>query len=166
MNPTTTVNPPAKVEPVRKHVVIEAPQAHVFNVFTRDIDKWWPREHHIGKSPLKQAILEPRDGGRWYAISEDGSECDTGKVLSWDPPNRVVLAWQITADWQYDPDFVTEVEVTFTAEGPRTTRVDLEHRNLARYGLKAEELRKGIDAPTGWGLIFANFARVATETAA
>ena len=152
------------VEPVRKQVVIDAPQARVFSVFADRIDDWWPREHHIGKSPLAQAVLEPRAGGRWYAINEDGSECDTGKVLVWEPPRRIVLAWQITAQWQYDPDFITEVEVNFTAEGEKRTRVDLEHRNLARYGLVAAEFRKGIDAPGGWGKILQNFATVASES--
>lgn len=162
----TTMTNVEHVAPVRKQVVIDAPREHVFQVFTRDIDKWWPREHHIGKSPLKRAVLEPRVDGRWYTVCEDGTECDTGKVLAWDPPNQVTLAWQLTAQWQYDPDFVTEVEVTFTAEGPRTTRVDLEHRNLARYGVVGPDLRTAIDAPTGWGLILSNFAKVAMESAA
>jgi uncharacterized protein YndB with AHSA1/START domain len=83
-------------------------------------------------------------------------------VLAWDPPRRLVLAWQLTADWKYDPDFVTEVEVTFTSSGPKQTVVVLEHRNLERFGATAAELRKMIDAETGWGLIFNNF-KVAAE---
>ncbi|MDB4874526.1 MAG: hypothetical protein JWM41_972 [Gemmatimonadetes bacterium] len=161
--PTTMTEPENSLEPVRKQIVIDAPQEHVFKVFTRDIDTWWPRQHHIGTSPLERAMLEPRQGGRWYAINKDGSECDTGTVLVWEPPRRLVLAWQITGDWQYDPNFVTEVEVTFTAEGPRKTRVDLEHRNLERYGASAAKLRKGIDAPDGWGLILQRLANAAGQ---
>jgi uncharacterized protein YndB with AHSA1/START domain len=151
------------VEPVRKQVIVAASQAHAFEVFTDGIDRWWPRQHHIGTSPLERTVVEPRAGGRWYSICEDGSECDVGKVLTWEPPRRLVLAWQITASWKYDASFVTEVEVTFTAEGPRRTRVDLEHRDLERYGDSAPTLRKSIDAPTGWGLIIEEFARVAAE---
>jgi uncharacterized protein YndB with AHSA1/START domain len=149
------------IEPVRKQITIDAAQAHVFKVFTDGIDKWWPRDHHIGTSPLKQVIIEPKLGGRWYSVSEDGTENGTGKVLAWDPPNRVVLAWQITADWKYDPEFVTEVEVTFTAEGPKKTRVDLEHRNLARYGVAAEATRAMFDSPGAWEKTLAAFASVA-----
>jgi hypothetical protein len=43
------------------------------------------------------------DAGRWYATHEDGSESDTGKVLVWEPPQRIILAWQINASWQFDP---------------------------------------------------------------
>jgi uncharacterized protein YndB with AHSA1/START domain len=150
-----------KVEPVIKQIVIEAPQAHVFRVFTDGMDSWWPREHHVGTSPMARSILEPGAGGRWYATCVDGTECDVGRVLEWDPPRRVVLAWQLTADWKFDPDFVTEVEVTFTAEGPRTTRVQLEHRNLARFGVVAPQLREAVNASNGWELILSNFAAVA-----
>jgi uncharacterized protein YndB with AHSA1/START domain len=151
------------VEPVRKSIVVTTSPERAFRIFTEGIDRWWPREHHIGTSPLKRAILEPRPGGRWYSICEDGSECDTGKVLTWDPPRRLVLGWQITAQWKYDPSFLTEVEVSFTPEGSKRTRVDLEHRNLERYGVDATELRKGIDSPDGWGRTLQTFAAVAAE---
>ena len=92
------------------------------------------------KSPLEGRVVEPRAGGRWYELGEDGSECDWGKVLVWEPPARVVFAWQLTADWKYNSDFVTEVEVRFIPEG-WATRVELEHRNLERYGEQAEAVR-------------------------
>lgn len=151
------------VAAVRKKVVVATSAERAFRVFTEGLDRWWPREHHIGASPLKRAVLEPRSGGRWYAVCEDGSECDTGKVLTWDPPRRLVLGWQITAQWKFDPGFVTEVEVTFTPDGPKRTLVQLEHRNLERYGVDAAELRKGIDAPGGWGKVLDNFAAAAAS---
>lgn len=151
------------VEPVRKHIVIDAAQAHVFNIFTAGVDKWWPRDHHIGATPLKQVIIEPKAGGRWYSVCQDGSEVNTGKVLAWDPPKRLVLSWQITAEWKYDENFSTEVEVTFTAEGPKKTRVDLEHRNLSRYGVAAEATRAMFDSPNAWERTLSEFAKAATE---
>ena len=45
-----------------------------------------------------------------------------GRVLVWDPTNRIVLSWEIGADWKYDPSFSTEIEVEFLAEGPEKTR--------------------------------------------
>ncbi len=148
----------SSVPPVRKELVVATTAERAFQVFTEGIDRWWPRQHHIGRSPLKREVLEPGVGGRWYGLSEDGTECDVGKVLVWDPPRRLVLAWQITSDWKFDPAFVTEVEVTFTAEGPRTTRLVLEHRDLHRYGLAEPAYRKSIDSPEGgWGWILQRF---------
>jgi len=149
------------IEPIKKQIVVNASQERAFRVFTAGIDRWWPREHHIGKSPLARAVIEEHRGGRWFSVCEDGSECEVGRVLDWDPPHRLLLAWQITADWQYDSSFVTEVEVIFTALGPKQTRVDLEHRNLDRFGEKAEKTRSMIDAQNGWTGTLHRFAAAA-----
>jgi uncharacterized protein YciI/uncharacterized protein YndB with AHSA1/START domain len=138
------------VPSIKKQLVVKAPVERAFRVFTEGIDRWWPREHHIGASPLKQLLIEPKQGGRWYAKCQDGSECDTGRVLVWEPPTRLVLSWQITSQWQFDANFVTEVEVRFTKEGPTQTRVDFEHRNLERYGDAAEGIIAQLGDPKGW----------------
>ncbi len=147
------------VEPVRKQLVVEAPQERAFRVFTENIDRWWPREHHIGKAPLKQAVLEPRENGRWYEVGEDGSQCDWGKVLAWEPPRRLVLAWQISAQWQFDAALITEVEVNFIPEGPRRTRVEFEHRNLERFGDAAQTVRGQVEG--GWAFLLGQFGKAA-----
>ena len=152
-----------RVEPVKKQIIVNAPLARAFRVFTAGIDRWWPREHHIGKSPLKRAVLEEQVGGRWYAVCEDGTECEVGKVLRWEPPHRLLLAWQITAGWQYDPAFMTEVEVTFTAQGPNLTRVELEHRDLERYADQAAAFRTAVDSAGGWTKIVAEFGKIAED---
>ena len=72
-----------------------------------------------------------------------------GKVVVWDPPSRVVLAWQLGPEWKYNPDLITEVEVTFTPDGDGTL-VNLEHRDLERMGDGAPAMRMAIDAPGGW----------------
>ncbi len=104
-------------------------------------------------------MLEPRVGGRWHEIADDGTECEWGKVLRWEPPHRVVLAWQINADWKYDADFTTEVEVRFVAEGGGT-RVELEHRNLEHYGTRSDEVRAALDSPEGWNGSLVAFAAI------
>jgi uncharacterized protein YndB with AHSA1/START domain len=147
--------------PVRKSVTVKADAARAFAVFTGGIGRWWPRSHCIASSPQKDVVMEPRAGGRWYEIGEDGSHCNWGKVLAWEPPTRVLLAWQISADWKYDPDLVTEVEVRFTPLSDGKTRVDLEHRNLERFGDKIEGIRSQIDSPNGWTAILKVYAEVA-----
>jgi uncharacterized protein YndB with AHSA1/START domain len=139
-----------KPAPVRKTVRVNASPERAFDVFTRGITRWWPASHTMLKSPLKETIIEPFVKGRWYQVGEDGSECDTGHVLVWQPPMRLVLAWQLNADWQFDPELLLEVEVTFTAEDAHTTRVDLEHRNLEQMGDRAEAVRSQVDSANGW----------------
>ncbi|MEA3059437.1 MAG: hypothetical protein QOE50_849 [Sphingomonadales bacterium] len=138
--------------PVRKSIFVAASPDRAFDTFANGIGRWWPKSHHIGNGELDGPVIEPRGGGRWYERAVDGSECEVGKVLAWEPPARLLLAWQLRHDFTYDPDLVTEVEVTFTPEG-EGTRVNLEHRNLERLGDSAESLREKIDSPNGWGLL-------------
>src|SRR4051794_31271838 len=116
---------------VRRSIVVDAPRDRAFAVFTEGMTSWWPIESYsIGTAPLTAAVIEPRAGGRWYERGEDGSECEWGRVLAWDAPDRVVLAWQISPDWQYAPRLHTEIDVRFSTEADGRTRVDLEHRGL------------------------------------
>ena len=147
---------------VKKHMNVEAPQAVAWRVFTEKMGKWWPLSaYKIGKVNAVDAILEPRAGGRWYERGEDGSVCQWGSVLVWEPPSRLVLSWDITADWQYDPELKTEIEIRFTAEGTSRTRVELEHRCLDRYGARREEMRRVFDTEGDWGRLLQGFAQVA-----
>jgi uncharacterized protein YndB with AHSA1/START domain len=146
--------------PVRKTVTVRAGPATAFRVFTTSLDVWWPKTHHIGKCPDFSARLEPFEGGRWYEEGVDGSTCEWGKVLVWEPPLKLVLGWQIK-DWEYQPDVLTEVEVLFTPLADGATRVDLEHRHLERMGDSAERMRMNFDAPNGWGAILGAFKTAA-----
>lgn len=143
------------VAPVLKSVVVNAPQERAFKIFTEFFGGWWPSTHHIGKQPYETAILEGRLGGRWYERATDGTECEWGRVLAWEPPAKVVLSWHIGADWQYDPDpeKASTVEVRFIPESASATRVELEHRNIERHGAAGDNLRQQVDSPGGWGTV-------------
>ncbi|HEY7296524.1 MAG TPA: SRPBCC family protein [Xanthobacteraceae bacterium] len=138
-----------KIAPVRKSIRVNTSQAHAFEVFTAGLDRWWPRKASIGSSPLKSNVLEPRLGGYWYQIGEDGSRADVGKILVWDPPHRFVMSWDINSTWKPDTSVSSEVEVKFIADGANTTRVELEHRKFEQMGAEpGEKMRKDVDG--GW----------------
>ena len=143
--------------PVRKTLTLRASCETAFRVFTDGFDAWWPRSHHSGKAAMARGLIEPRVGGRWYEIGEDGSECDWGEVLAWSPPTHLLLAWRLNAQWAYDPDLLTEVEVRFTALDDGRTRVDFEHRGFENMGAGGATARAGVDSPNGWGAILAAF---------
>jgi hypothetical protein len=72
-----------------------------------------------------------------------------------------VLSWDITADWQYDPNLKTEIEIRFIPEADERTRVELEHRHLDRYGARRDEMRRVFDTGGDWGKLLEMFGRVA-----
>lgn len=154
------------VAPVRKTITVKASVDHAFKVFTDGFDSWWPRGHHIGKSPMKKAFIEGRVGGRCGALQEDGTDCPWGTVTVWEPPNRFVFAWQITPQWAYEPDISrsSEVEVRFSAQPGGITRVDLEHRHFDRHGEGGAAMRAGVDTEQGWGSLLQRFATTAEQS--
>ncbi|WP_309604985.1 SRPBCC family protein [Phenylobacterium sp.] len=153
-----TIRPAA----IRKSLTLQASPNKAFSVFTDGIGRWWPKTHHIGASPLVDAVIEPGVGGRWYGRHEDGGETPWGEVLAWEPPGRLVLAWRITKDWGYDPNLLTEIEVSFVAGADGQTHVAFEHRGLERFGDSegAEAARISMDG--GWGFILEGY-RTAAE---
>ena len=149
---------------VQKTIDVDAAQEVAWRVFTEKMGTWWPLAYYkIGKANALDAVIEPRVGGRWYERGDDGSTCQWGSVLAWEPPSRLVLSWDISADWHYDPTLNTEIEVQFNAEGSDRTRVELEHRHLDRYGARRDEMRRIFDSEGDWGKFLELFARAASE---
>ena len=149
---------------VRKVVNVGAPQAVAWRVFTEKMGSWWPLANYkIGKANAVDAVIEPRIGGRWYELGDDGSTCQWGSVLAWEPHSRLVLSWDVGADWQYDPSLKTEIEVRFIAEGKDRTRVELEHRHLDRYGEHRDQMRRIFETEGDWGRLLASFAAAAAS---
>jgi len=145
---------------VRTHVVVDAPIARAFSVFTGQFDRIKPREHNLLDVEIAETIFEAREGGRIYDRGIDGSECHWARVLAYEPPNRVVFSWDINPRWQVEGDLArtSEVEVRFIPETPERTRVELEHRNLDRHGDGWEGAREGVASEGGWPLYLRTYA--------
>jgi uncharacterized protein YndB with AHSA1/START domain len=148
---------------VHKTVTVEASQERAFDVFTAGFDRWWPRGHHIGDAEMAEAIIECREGGRAYERGVDGSECDWGRVLVFDRPNRIVVSWQLGSDWKYDPDEskASEYEARFIPEADNRTRVEFEHRNIERHGDDAQKIYDTVNSEGGWTGLLKLFAEEA-----
>lgn len=147
---------------VFRSVTVPLPRERAFELFTTRMGAFWPADHSIGAADLADVVVEPHVGGRWYERGVDDSECDWGRVAAWEPPGRIVLVWQIGADWKRDPALETDVEVTFTDAGPGRTRVDLTHHHLERYGDQAEAMRAIFDSPGGWNGTLTAFVTLAS----
>jgi uncharacterized protein YndB with AHSA1/START domain len=111
------------IAPVRKSVIVGASPQRAFEVFTAQLDRWWPKSHSIGAAPIQQSIIEPFVGGRWYTQHADGTESVVGHVREWQPGQRLVVSWEISAAWKPDARIAlaSEVEVRFVAEAEGAT---------------------------------------------
>jgi uncharacterized protein YndB with AHSA1/START domain len=147
---------------VRTSIIVEAPIERAFAVFTEDFGSFKPREHNMLAVDIAETVFETREGGHVYDRGVDGSECRWARVLAFEPPDRVVISWDISPQWQLetDPSKASEVEVRFIAEAPERTRVELEHSNLERHGDGWEGVREGVGGDGGWPLYLQRFADV------
>jgi uncharacterized protein YndB with AHSA1/START domain len=161
------MNPPATDTVVRSSIVVEAPIEQAFSVFTEGIGTWFPPEYNVLGVDIAERVFEPRVGGDIYDRGVDGSECRWGRVLEYEPPNRLVFGWRLSPTYEVETDDekTSEVEVRFTAEGPASTRLELEHRHLDRHGDAWEKVRESVGGEGGWGYCLQRFAaRVAAAS--
>ena len=142
----------ARATAVRTSVVVEAPVERAFSVFTEEIGSWWDPDHHLIEAEFAEMVFDTREGGTIYDRGVDGSECHWARVLTWEPPHRFVISWDINVDWELEAnlDRTSEVEVRFTANGPDRTLVELEHRRLERHGDGWEAMRDSVGSDNGW----------------
>lgn len=145
---------------VRHSIVVEAPLERAFRVFTEDFGSFKPPEHNLLGLDQVETVFEPRVGGHVYDRGADGTECRWARVLAYEPPERVVISWDIGPTWQLETDLdrASEVEVRFIPESPDRTRVQLEHRHLDRHGPGWGSLRDGVDSQGGWPLYLERYA--------
>ena len=140
------------MEAVTHSVLVPLDPDAAFELFTDRFADWWPKDsHHISDADAADVFLEPREGGRWYERAEDGSECDWGHVKEIERPDRILLAWQLTPEWKFDPD---------PGEGHRGrghlhaeengTRVTLEHRGFEVHGEAGAGMRESVSSDGGW----------------
>ena len=115
--------------------------AEAFRLFTEDIDLWWKTDpaYRVTKSSLLK--FEPYTGGRFLDIHESrGTLREVGKVLVWQPPDRLVFEWR---GINFKSSDNTEVEVIFSAVDVGT-RVRLSHRGWASLA-REHPVRHGMD---------------------
>jgi uncharacterized protein YndB with AHSA1/START domain len=147
---------------VHKALVVNAPIAEAFRVFTEQFGDFKPREHNLMASPIAETVFETNVGGHIYDRAEDGTECHWARILAYEPPTRVVFSWDIGPTWQIEtnPDLTSEVEVRFIAEADDRTRVELDHRNLDRHGPGWEGVRTGVEE--GWPIYLERYSALLT----
>jgi uncharacterized protein YndB with AHSA1/START domain len=151
---------------VRREIVVHAPIARAFAVFTDRFGDFKPAEHNLLGVDIVETVFEPRVGGHIVDRGVDGSECRWARVLSFEPPDRVVFSWDIGPQWQIEtePERTSEVEVRFVAETPQRTRLELEHRHIDRHGPGWQAVTDAIGGDAGWPLYLDRYAALFAES--
>ena len=146
-------------EPIRRSVTVGLPVDQAFAAFA-DLARWWPREYTWAGDTLEDIGIGPREGGFCFERGPHGFTCHWGRVLVWDPPARLVLAWQIAPDRAPPPHppQARQGEVPLPAPRAPRTPVDHQHPAVPHHGDAADTYRQALASPQGWPLILARYA--------
>lgn len=147
---------------VRKSVIVSVPIAKAWAIFTERPIEWWPDSHVLVTSPRELIVFEPMVGGRYYERAQDGTVCQWGTILEWNPPRRLAMTWRIDGNWQMitNDEKASEIEVVFTALSADTTEVELAHIKLYKHGDEAaRRIHAALDGPSP-GETLAKYAKV------
>lgn len=154
------------IEPVHASVRVVMDREDAFRNFVYELRRWWPLAFTYSLDRFAMAVIEPLKGGRWYEVDASGRRLVWGEVREFDPPNRVVLAYGISPNWEPEPpERASEVELRFIPESDVSklerpvTRIEVIHRDFAKHGEGARELRERLASARGWPLILTSFAR-------
>lgn len=144
---TPSVEP---LEPVSLSVSVAVAPGRAFELFTGEIDRWWPLDTlSVGQERSRGVGIEPQVGGGIVETIEDGETVVWGTVVRWEPPHVLAFAWHPAGT----PDQSTAVLVRFsaTADG---TRVAIDHVGWERLELPA--VTRAAYA-SGWPLVIGGF---------
>jgi uncharacterized protein YndB with AHSA1/START domain len=146
-------------ETVNAAVVVEVPPERAFEVFASELASWWPPQYTWSQEVLEDIGIEPYEGGMCFERGPHGFRCDWGRVLAWEPPRRLVFAWQISPGREPvpNPAKASEVEVRFDSADSGAAGVRLEHRAFERHGGGADYARM-LRAAEGWPFLLDRFA--------
>jgi uncharacterized protein YndB with AHSA1/START domain len=138
------------IEVVLKSVTVDCAIEEAFRIYTVDTMSWWPVATHSIYETVSEIVFEPEVGGEVYEISTSGDKGHWATVREWDPPHRLVLAWNIL-----ERDAIgTEVEIRFLPDGAGT-RVEVEHRGWEQLTESAAEKRDDYDR--GWDYVLGKY---------
>ncbi|HHB83727.1 MAG TPA: ATPase [Devosia sp.] len=157
-----TVQRTKLLAPIIREVVVNASPQRAFEIFVQKTGNWWPVEHSLVQG-RKDVIIEPFPGGRWYELGENDTQYQWGEVVEAEPGKRLLISWQLSDEWEFDPGSASQVEVVFTVEGDKT-RVTLTHRDFENMGPKADDTYKSLSADFGWTSIFDSYSKLASGT--
>jgi uncharacterized protein YndB with AHSA1/START domain len=146
---STTLSIPG---PVRVTVNVPASVDRAFAFFTDSFSSWWPREYTWSQDALNRIGIEAREGGLCSEYGPNGFRCDWGRVLVWDPPQQLVLSWQLSPDRQPEPNpaKASEVDIRFLPQGDSSCVLELQHRGFERHGAGGGAYAAAMGSDEGW----------------
>jgi len=143
------------MEEIRKEFEMNLSKEKAFQNFIYRLNEWWPKEFTWSGKALQEIYIEQQENGHCIEIGPHDFRCDWGRVLTWNPPDKITFTWQIgpNREPQPDPEKASKVKIIFESKEPDKTLVRVEHSGFENHGEGAEDYRKAMDSVYGWDYI-------------
>jgi uncharacterized protein YndB with AHSA1/START domain len=99
--------------PIAHEYSLRCGAERAFAVYTERIGEWWDPRYTANAETLRTVTIEPKVGGRVYAVHGDLGKDDWGEVTVWEPGRRLVHTFSLAQD----PRHPSEVAVEFVSSG-------------------------------------------------
>ncbi len=149
-------------DPIRKSVIVLLAPKEAFTLFTREIDRWWPKDSHSisarqGQAGVATVQIEPKKGGQVIETLPDGTRALWGQITEWHPGERLSMDWHVGQN----KENAIQIRVTFSP-CDAGTRVDLTHSGWETHGDQATMM--SAEYSSGWNKVLGQcFASAATR---
>ncbi len=149
---------------VKRSTAVQVPVEQAFQFFISSFEEWWPAEFTWSQDVLEGITIESGVGGLCSELGPHGFRCDWGRLLVWEPPAHLVIAWQIAPSRAPEPNpaKASEVDVRFEAAGAGATRVTVQHRGFESHGGDWQAYRDGM--AVGWKHVLDAYSRALSPT--
>jgi uncharacterized protein YndB with AHSA1/START domain len=148
---------------ISENVTVPLSAEAAFDLFINRFDEWWPREYTWSNDVLEEIAIEPRVGGMCFERGPHGFRIDWGRVLVFDPQERVEFTWQISPRREPvpDPERASRVSVVFADTGEANSEISLRHDGFEAHGEGAAEYESALSNDAGWPYILSQFEAAA-----
>lgn len=114
-------------------VFVAVPIAEAFEIFTKEIDRWWRQgpKYRLGGTRRGTLFMEEGVGGRLFETFEVASggtrTFEVGKITVWEPPRELQLEWRIANFKAGEKTFVEVLFETTAGSESEGTLVTVRH---------------------------------------
>ena len=110
------------LEPIAYDYGLRCSIERAFDTYANRIGEWWHPAYTLNAVTFATAKIEPRVGGRVYAVHEIEGEVDWGRVRAWEPSVRLVHSWTLAQP----EDAPSEISILFKPQA-RGSAMRFEH---------------------------------------
>lgn len=154
-----------KPDSVNRNFDVSASAKEAFETFVNHFSSWWPKEYTWSQDALTSIGITPKQNGLCYEKGPYNFRCDWGRVIEFEPPNKIIFTWQISPERVPvpDPEKASIVEIKFDEKNAWNTVISFVHRDFSRHGKSGGHYREVMDSAQGWSYILHQYEKAVSE---